>query len=156
VIRTSVTLVVGVALLAGCGSGGGSGNSTTLTPTAYRAKMNGLCAHAKDSLGRFTPNTLGVFDKAKMKEALNAFQPIVTAMEGVKPPASLASAHAKLVDSLKTLMAAVRTMSTLKPGKANSTAAMSALGSLMTAAAGLQTSLGTLHLTTCSKLIRGH
>lgn len=159
-IRTSLTLVLAVALLAACGSGGGAPSTTSAsgpTPASYRTQMDGICAQAKTSLGSLMSSTGSPATNADIKEALAKLQPVVSSIETVQVPASLSSAHAQLVDSLKKLESVGNSLADLKPGQGDPKAVSKLIGSLMAASAEMQTSLKTLRLTTtCTKLLTGH
>src|SRR5690242_6019649 len=103
--RTSVALLLLVVFLAACGSGGTTVNppmpgtvtsGTALTPTAYRAKVNALCTQAKHQLGSTSAGSAASSQAAAvaaLNKALGVFQPILSTMQGVNPPASLSAGH---------------------------------------------------------------
>jgi hypothetical protein len=167
--RTSVALLLLVVFLAACGSSGTSvqppmpgtvTSATGLTPTAYRARVNALCSQAKHQLGSTSASSAASSQAAAVaaiNKALGVFQPILSTMQGLKPPASLASGHGKLVDSLKILVNGGQGLvESLKGGKKLTQALTSAqLKSLTHAVKGMEHGFTTLHLTTCTRLIGG-
>ncbi len=165
-IRTSAALLILVALLAACGSSGTSYTTTpptttsALTPAAYRTQVNALCTTAKQKLGSLTASSATSSQAsatAALQKALGIFQPILLTMQGLKPPASLATGHAKLVASLKVLVqGGTALIANLTAGTPLTKALTPAkLKSLSKAVAGMKTGFTTLGLTTCTKLIGG-
>lgn len=166
--RTSVALLSLVVFLAACGSSGGTDNmpgtvtsgSTALTPTAYRAKVNALCTQAKHALGSTSASSAASSQAAAvaaLNKALGVFQPILSTMQSVTPPASLAAGHTKLVNSLKVLVNGGQGLvDALKGGKPLTQALTPAqLKALTNAVKGMEHGFTTLHLTTCTKLVGG-
>ena len=83
--RRLVTLMVASAAIAGCGNSGSNG----ITPTAYRTKINSLCAanNAKiDALPGNTGNSL-----AGLKEEDAIIVDTLAKIKAVTPPSSLSS-----------------------------------------------------------------
>jgi hypothetical protein len=160
--RTAPAILVLVAVLAGCGSSGGGPSTQTsapLTPAAYRTKVNALCTEAKTQLGSTSMQSVNSQADAiaAVDKAIGIFQPILTTAESLTPPAPLAPAHAKLVESLTTLVnGGQELVAKLKDGTPV-TKALTAdqVQSFSKAFTGMKQSFTKLGLATCTQVISG-
>ena len=108
-VGSSLAVLLAIcALIAGCGGGGGQSTATTLSHAELVAKAAAICGQANSEIeaaareylgsGRPTPKDLERFAAEAVVPNTEA---VVTRLESLTPPSSIAATYSELVDEMR-------------------------------------------------------